>query len=238
MDAQDWRGALNALACDAGLRNYRGQPISFVLQEDLPHGVAYEAFIGSTGCVPTRENLHDFFNALIWLTFPRTKVQLNALQSRDIETCGIGAARSPLRDAATIFDENAAILVVRKAKWRELLRAHRWREALWESRDAFWEECHPLLFGHALMEKLVAPYKAITAHTWIIVAPEAFANTTADSLLSWVDRRISADLAENALQKSTFSPLPVLGIPLWCDTQDAAFYTDTAVFRPPRRRPA
>jgi hypothetical protein len=88
-------------------------PISFVPQEDLPEGTAYEQHIGATGGVPTRDNLHDFFNGLVWLTFPRIKVQLNALQAAQIALDGVGKSRGPARDGATIFDENAALLVVR-----------------------------------------------------------------------------------------------------------------------------
>jgi hypothetical protein len=51
------------------LQNHRSLPTQFIPQEDLPEGVAYEAHISATGNVPTRENLHDFFNALVWLTF-------------------------------------------------------------------------------------------------------------------------------------------------------------------------
>ena len=45
-------------------------PVRFVPHESRPRGEAYEAFIARTGCVPTRDNLHDLFNALVWLTFP------------------------------------------------------------------------------------------------------------------------------------------------------------------------
>ena len=36
----------------------------FVRQDELPRGEAYESFIARTGRVPTRDNLHDFFNGL------------------------------------------------------------------------------------------------------------------------------------------------------------------------------
>ena len=61
-------------------------------------------------CVPTRDNLHDFFNGLVWLRFPRAKRRLNELQAAEIARAGIGAARGPLRDALTLFDENGAVL--------------------------------------------------------------------------------------------------------------------------------
>jgi hypothetical protein len=108
--------AFNANAARLGLVNDSGQPLRFVPQDALPEGMAYEAFIGATGCVPTRANLHDFFNGLVWQTFPRIKRALNALQAAQIAQAGVGKSRGPARDAATIFDENAALLVVpRKA---------------------------------------------------------------------------------------------------------------------------
>jgi hypothetical protein len=49
--------------------------------------------------VPTRENLHDFFNGLVWQTFPLIKRELNALQAAQIAAAGVGKSRGPARDA-------------------------------------------------------------------------------------------------------------------------------------------
>ena len=85
---------------------------------------------------------------------------------------GDAPARGPARDAATIFDENAALLVVRDTgaghALVEDLRAHRWHEVLHARRGRFDADAEVWLFGHALMEKLVAPRKAITAHTRVL----------------------------------------------------------------------
>ena len=109
----------HALAGGAGLPQalsaHGASPVRFVPQAELPAGVAYEQFIFDTGCVPTRENLHDFFNGLCWLRFPHTKRQLNRLQAAEIASAGVGAVRGPVRDALTLFDENAALLLWRTA---------------------------------------------------------------------------------------------------------------------------
>ena len=40
---------------------------------------------GGIGRVETRpDNLHDFFNALIWLAFPRSKARINAMHAAEI----------------------------------------------------------------------------------------------------------------------------------------------------------
>jgi hypothetical protein len=230
--------AFNAGAGALGLRNAGGLPLRFVPQDELPEGRAYEEFIGATGCVPTRDNLHDFFNALVWLTFPRIKQQLNALQSAQIALAGVGKSRGPARDGATIFDENSALLVVRDAdEGRALvdaLRGHRWQEAFCQRRSAFGKDAQVWLFGHALMEKLVAPRKAITAHTRVVTAGDGYFALAPDAQPAWIDEHVAGALATEPLSTAGFTPLPVLGVPGWWPQQDDDFYADTSVFRPKR----
>jgi len=232
--------AFTANAARLGLQNHRGQPIRFVPQAELPPDTAYEEFIGATGCVPTRENLHDFFNGLVWQTFPLIKRELNALQAAQIAAAGIKQSRGPARDAATIFDENAAVLVVRDGDaGRALvggLRAHQWYDTLYAQQEKFGREAEVWLFGHALMEKLVAPRKAITAHTRVLFAPDAWFGLARDERRAWIDMQVAGQLCSEGLATSAFTPLPVLGVPGWWPGQDEAFYLDQTVFRP--KRPA
>jgi hypothetical protein len=231
-------GSFNAQAAELGLRNHQGLPLSFVPQAALPDGVAYEAFIGATGSVPTRDNLHDFFNGLVWLSFPRIKVQLNALQAAQIALAGVGKSRGPARDGATIFDENAALLVLRDSAdghaLADALHGHRWREALLERRASFGPDAQVWLFGHALMEKLVTPRKAITAHTRVVWAGDDFFKLDHDGRRAWIDATVARELADDGLSTAAFTPLQVLGVPGWWPGQDQAFYDDTSVFRAKR----
>lgn len=240
--AADWRVVINIRAEQAGLHNSRGLPIRFVQQADLPAGVAYETFIHDTGCVPTRDNLHDFFNALVWLTFPQIKVQLNALQAMEIEKSKLAGAahlRGKLRDAATIFDENAVLLITSDQSMVDALRAHQWQDVFLRRRDEFIQGSKVLLFGHALMEKLVVPYKAITGHMWVVTISDrdptfsSMVAFTEDDLHHFVDATVSDEL-RSGLTTHSFSPLPVLGIPDWWIEQSEAFYGDEKVFRPRR----
>ncbi|MDB5963382.1 MAG: hypothetical protein JWP59_4676 [Massilia sp.] len=237
----DIHAAFNAAAAELALRNAAGQPIRFVPQADLPAGRAYEQFIGASGCVPTRENLHDFFNALVWLSFPRTKQQLNALQAAQIALSGVGKSRGPARDAATIFDENCALLVVRQGAGDlvDALRGHRWREAFIERRAQFGADADAQLwlFGHALMEKLAAPRKAITAHTRVVVADATYFAAPPAERRAWLDAHQAAALQNEALSTASFTPLPVLGVPGWWPEQNDEFYGDASVFRLKRAAP-
>lgn len=231
-------GSFNAQASARKLCNHQGLPLTFVPQSALPEGVAYEEFIGATGGVPTRDNLHDFFNGLVWLSFPLIKRQLNALQAAQIAQDGVGKSRGPARDAATIFDENAALLVVRESEQGaalvQALRGHQWCAAFVEMRALFGRDAQVWLFGHALMEKLVAPYKAITAHTRVLMAGDDFFALGHEGRRAWIDAAVAQTLADGDLSNAGFTPLPVLGVPGWWDGQDDEFYGDAAVFRPKR----
>lgn len=241
IDAADVIATFSARAAALGLVNHAGLPVRFIPQEALPDGTAYEEHIGATGCVPTRDNLHDFFNGLVWLTFPSTKRELNALQAAQIARDGIKPSRGPARDAATIFDENAALLVLADdAEGRALadaLRNHRWHEAFVERARLYGGTAQVWLFGHALMEKLMAPYKAITAHTCVVFAPPSYFALAREQQQGWIDAHMARRVRANGLHKADFTPLPVLGLPGWWPAQDAAFYADTTVFRPPRNTP-
>ena len=199
-------------------------PLGFVPQSELPPGVAYEQFIFERQCVPTRDGLHDFFNGLAWLRFPRTKRRLNQLQAAQIAAHGVQPVRGPLRDALTVFDENAALLQAPDALW-EALAARDWARLFLTLRP-LWAQARLTLFGHALLEKLVQPRKAITAHVYRVppdLAPPA------------LDAWLAQDLRDEHLASKPFAPLPVLGVPgWWPQNETPAFYADAQVFRPPR----
>jgi hypothetical protein len=131
--------------------------------------------------------------------------------------------RGPARDALTVFDENAAFLQAPNALWNALASKD-WQRLFGPLRP-LWQESHLVLFGHALLEKLVTPRKPITAHVYRM---QTAANSLAD-----VDKWIAQDLGAEKLASKPFAHLPVLGVPgWWAANQDPDFYRDTAVFRP------
>ena len=210
----------------AGVLDMQTAPVQFVPQSTLPPNTAYEDFIFKTGQVPTRDNLHDFFNGLCWIHFPKTKRRLNELQAAQIAQDGIGQVRGAVRDALTLFDENAAFLCAPDALWDALARKD-WQSLFVEQRT-LWQHAQLVLFGHALLEKLVSPRKAITAHVYR-VQPAIHAMEDLDAF-------VAADLSAQNLAGKPFAHLPVLGVPgWWMDNENPAFYDDSSVFRPLRR---
>ncbi len=198
-------------------------PVGFIPQDHLPPQAAYEQFIFETSSVPTRDNLHDFFNGLCWMRFPLTKQKLNQLQAAEIAAAGIPSLRGPVRDALTVFDENAAFLSAPQALWDALVERD-WRRLFVDLRP-LWQQAQLVLFGHALLEKLVYPRKPITAHVYR--APSAM-NSIAE-----LDRWVAQDLSASKLAAKPFTPLPVLGVPgWWAENENFSFYDDSFVFRP------
>ena len=208
--------ALNACAPTGGA------PVRFVPQSELPPGDAYESYIFHSKQCPTREGLHDFFNGLMWHCFPRTKARLNQLQAAQITADGVGQVRGPVRDALTLFDENVAFLRAPAPLWEALL-AKRWQVVFTELRP-LWAQSQLVLFGHALLEKLVQPRKAITAHVLLV-------HPAADALVD-LDAWVAAALSPVQLAAKPFANLPVLGVPGWWLANEApGFYQDSTVFR-------
>ena len=208
--------------------------VVFAAQSELPEGTAYEQYIWDTRRVPTRDNLHDFFNGLVWLHFPQAKRRLNELQAQAIAANGIQAVRGPLRDALTVFDENGALLQAPDALW-DALRARDWQRLFIDLRP-LWAEARLVLFGHALMEKLVVPRKPMVAHVY--PAPIAI-NTVAKDGMAALDAWLAQEVQPGTWAAKPFTPLPVLGVPGWWPANEAPqFYADAQVFRPPRAVPS
>lgn len=222
--AHDWRRRLSDAAQERAVVSGGGAPIAFV-RADAAGATPYELHIARTGQVPTRENLHDLFNALIWLVHPRTKAALNARQAVEIERRGIGPVRGPVRDAATLIDESAVLLVTDAADVEPLLAERHWQTLLVDGRARWGRDIVAVPFGHAVLERLAGPFKAITA--CVVIVPRADPDNAAARFVA------RADLAPALL-----AHLPVLGVPGWCaENADPRFYADERVFRPRRVAP-
>jgi hypothetical protein len=90
-----------------------------------------------------------------------------------------------------------------------------------------WRDARLLVFGHALLEKLLQPRKELTAHVLDLAVPEL----ERDQLDGWLASQLTAD----CLAAKPFAPLPVLGIPGWAaENDDFSFYDDPRIFRRPR----
>jgi len=210
--------ALNGFA--QGIRTASGRQICFVPPRTAdPY---YEVKVFESGEIPTRaDNWHDLFNALVWLAFPRTKARLNALHAAEIPR--EGGRRGPRRDMLTLFDEGGALVVTSQADLIGLIRERRWRALFWDQRERLRAQLRIVVFGHAVMEKALEPFPAITCK--VVFAPPG----------RNLDDEAAQAISSAALTPRGLAPLPVFGYPGWHpDNGRPDFYDDRRVFRPAR----
>ena len=202
---------LNRLSEERQLQTESGRPVRFV-----PPGVSdpyYEVHLYETGQVQTRqESKHDLFNALAWLSFPRTKARINAMHA--VEIPKEGGKRGRVRDMLTIFDEGGAI-VAGGAHIEALVRGARWAELFVEHASDF----RIVVLGHAVLEQALLPRLGLTCKV-------VFAAPSQD-----LDMQAAARLPSLASPRE-LPPLPILGYPGWFPgAGDAAFYANERYFR-------
>ena len=222
----DCLGALNAQAARLGTRNARGLPLRFFAPDGRLSARDYETHILRTGEVPTRaDTWHDVLNALVWLRFPRFKAALNAAHGAAIagET---SSTRGRRRDALTVLDESGVWVISRDPALPALLAGRAWHALFWEARSRVETEMCFVVVGHALLEKALAPYPAMTGKCLTLIA-ESPDPDAADEL---------STLALAAIDSPRqLAPLPVQGIPGWDPANaNAAYYANQDIFRPAR----
>lgn len=166
-------GLMNSLAAARGLRLDNGRSLRFVAAPATGNAL-YELTIAETGQVPTRIDgpgmLHDWFNALCWLRWPAIKARLNCVQATAIRAGRVGSVRGPVRDAATLFDESGALFVSEHPSAIAQWRGRDWQGLFVADRQRFLVHVQVLIVGHALLEKLLTPYKGICAQA-LVAAP-------------------------------------------------------------------
>jgi DNA-binding MarR family transcriptional regulator len=191
----------------------------------------YEVHLFETGQVRSRAgNLHDLFNALAWLAFPRTKALINALHAEEIPR--ERGRRGRRRDLLTLLDEGGALVQCDDAELIALVRGFRWKELFWDERARVQRRIRFRVLGHATLEQALEPWPGIACKA-IFVPFGADADADADAAAhAWL-----AALPAEATP-DTLAPLPVFGYPGWLPAGERAeFYDDTRYFRPFRERP-
>ncbi len=226
--------ALAALAERHPIVTANGRRIRFVPPRS--DGLAYECRIWESGEVETRpDNWHDWFNALVWLTFPRTKI---AVSARHVQAMApAGAVRGSERDALTHFDECGIAVFSAQPELLDLLRAFQWKALFVERRAEVERAMRFVVFGHATYERLLNPFRGLTAKAVLHAVDASWLGLPAEEQIAAVDAILAADLTSGRYTRPRdFQPLPLLGIPgVTPDNADPAYYDDTRQFRPGRQ---
>jgi hypothetical protein len=218
--------ALDAAALGAGLRTESGAALRFAAP--VADDENYELRAHRSGRVSSRPgNLHDVFNALAWLAFPRTKARLNALHAAQIPL--EGGRRGRFRDLLTIFDEGGAVVVCDDEELIALLRGFRWRELFWERRERVLASMRILVLGHAVLEQALEPWPGITCKAMFVTRAGSGGDPDSQAA-AWL-----GGLGKDATPR-VLAPLPIFGYPAWFPGNEREeFYEDERYFRPFRR---
>jgi hypothetical protein len=225
--------ALAELAGRHPIGGPNGKSIRFVPPQ--ADGLAYECRVWETGEVETRpDNWHDFFNGLVWLTFPQTKRAITAAHVAAMEPAG--AARGSTRDALTHFDECGIVVLSCRPELLDLLRGFEWKKLFVEHRANVEAAMRFVIVGHATYEALLAPFRGLTAKAVLLEVGEAWLLQPQASQLAAVDFLLAGELTGGRYKlPRDFQPLPLLGIPgVIQDSENPAYYDDTWQFRPGR----
>jgi len=218
LDLERTHAALNRAAAARLLHTASGKPLRFV----PPGGRrgTYELRVHQTGEIETRpDSLHDWFNALCWLAFPRTKARINAMHAAEMPR--EGGRRGRLRDLLTIFDEGGAIVVCADEELNRRVREFRWKELFWTRREPVKKAMRFLVLGHAVLEQALQPWPGVTCKALFARPGDDLDEVAAAWLASRGEGASPRDLA----------PLPVYGYPGWADNERPEFYDDERYFR-------
>lgn len=154
-------------------RRPRGQPIN--------RSSLYDAVIVHRRVVPTRPRMwHDYLNALVWATFPRSKLALHGRQHRAIErwipagATALPNARTRELDALALVDEGGVIVL-----------------------DHGGGNLTSILFGHALFEGLVLDQAAMVARSIVLDASGVDRSGSTPALLQSADELLSGLLDDS-----------------------------------------
>jgi Protein of unknown function (DUF3025) len=224
-----------------------GMPLSFVPQRHgkLPFEAQYEPRCYLTGEVQMRaHDWHDLFNALVWLTFPKTKAVLNASHYHALAEgrASGNTGRGAMRDMNTLLDESGVIVAYTDTnpgpELAALLRNFKWKELFWQRREQMTTKMGFYIFGHGLYEKALQPYIGMTGQGLLIKVEQGFFSWPPAQQWKHLDSLLADYLAAPGHCRSTreLSPVPLLGVPGWAKDNDyETYYENTQYFRPGRR---
>lgn len=243
IDDATWPGVGRLNECAEGIKNFRGRPIRFVANETPTAATHYETRIAESGEIATRENWHDFFNAMSWLAFPDAKSAISEMHARLLSASGEKELRerSIPRDVLTLFDEGGIVVTSNDESLLEHIRRFEWKTLFVERRAEVLTGMRFFLFGHSMLEKALDPYVGVTAKAILFLVDGDFLTSNHAAQMRHIDVRTAMWLMDetNLSSSKNFAPLPWLGVPgWWKDNESPAFYDDAHYFRCGRMRDA
>lgn len=234
----DWRFLQHQLTQQSPpIKTASNQHLQFVPQtkKSKVFNESYEARIYLTGEIQARHNWHDFFNALVWFTFPQTKAVINALHYRQGLQRHLNheRTRTALENTLTLFDESGAIILCSQTEFLHSIQNHDWKTLFWHQRKLVTQHLQCFIFGHGLYEKALNPYPGMTAQSILVVVKPEFFQWDLARQLYYADSYVAQWLTDTHVLKNSHNlqPFPLLGMPEWDKNNREEYYDNKKYFR-------
>jgi Protein of unknown function (DUF3025) len=228
------------IGCDASQAPHGPLPCTGLIPTFIPppirhlSAIDFERRVVEHNELIVRPNsLHDVLNALVWLTFPKTKRAISEAHVA-LGVTTDGKTRPRRRDMLTLFDEAGIIILSENDKLRTLNQQHQWRNLFITHRSDFIQQTRAIVFGHGAMEqlgsKLPQVHRGLTAKAiWLPMPVTITVSDLDDTLAAHIKS------GERLGESERVTPMPLLGLPGWfAENESPACYDDESVFRPKR----
>lgn len=209
----------------------KDRSIRFVIQKPQ---MQYEDEIYHHSTVPTRLfHWHDFFNNLTWMTFPQTKWAL-IQKSYQEKVTRLDKNRTATQNVLAHFDECGVVLCSDEDDFFEYFKNFEWKKCFWNLRNDLLSHCYPIIVGHGILEKALAPYIGLTAKIIFLKTTKSFFSLNDEQKIAFVDAQLSHYIMSPNFptMPKALTPFPLLGWPTWHpDNYSEPFYDNTDYFR-------
>jgi len=227
---------------DNQIKNANDKYIRFISQSNQcdKFEEEYEPRIYYNGEVQTRlNNWHDYFQVLVWKTFPKTKTLLNRIHfdASSIRVKEKVKQRGSKENFVTLFDECGTIFVASDPSTISMVKSFEWDRLFVENQHLFTETIDCMVFGHAMYEKALKPYIGMTTHCLFLQVEQHYFRLNTKEKTEYIDDLLVRLICKiENLNTKSLSPLPILGVPGWYHDQSEDFYSNQSYFRPGRRK--
>jgi hypothetical protein len=201
-------------------------------REALRQVGGYEPHVAKLRAVPTRPgHWHDFFNMCVWAHFPKLRWALNSVHVDAPGEKDPRNGRTPAQNLAATLDEAGMLVLSSSQELLDELRELRFKQVFWERRAELVATTRFWIVGHGLLESLLEPHPGLTARSLLLQVselnvPEPTSTDSSDALRFAVDTLATRRIDGWRVARAVLDPIPVLGIPGYCDNGTAAFYDD------------
>jgi len=143
--------------------------------------------------------------------------------------------RAPLQNVVAQLDESGMLVTSSSPSLLDDLRRLSFKRVFWERRDELAETTRFWLIGHGTLESLLSPHLGLATKALLLDIDAVPKPADDDAFRAELDQRAATIIRSIRSEQRRFDPVPVMGIPGYCDNDFAEFYDNARYFRFQRR---